>query len=203
MLTAPFGSESNRVRSLPGHIIRAPPISQWHPFPRRVGVLAKLIWAHFLPPQIWYARYIDWTITTPLLLLDLLLATGLPLSNIFSVVFFDLVMIITGLIGALAQSSYKWGYYAFGCAAMFYIFWALVFPARKCAYAISAEAGRAYTKSAAILLVLWISHFHSPQMAAPSSFPLHLLYPIAWAVADGGNVIAPDSEMVFYGVLDV
>lgn len=36
-----------------------------------------------------------------MLLLDLLLATGLPLSNIFFTVFLDEVMIITGLVGAL------------------------------------------------------------------------------------------------------
>ena len=35
--------------------------------------------------SIWYARYIDWTITTPLLLLEILLATGLPLTEIFTV----------------------------------------------------------------------------------------------------------------------
>jgi bacteriorhodopsin len=66
-------------------------------------------------------RYIDWTITTPLLLLELLLNTGLPLSDIVTVIFFDLVMIITGLVGALVATRYKWGYYAFGCFALFYI----------------------------------------------------------------------------------
>jgi hypothetical protein len=30
-----------------------------------------------------------------------------------------------------------------------------------------------------------------------------LLYPIAWGVADGGNVISPLKEMIFYGILDV
>ena len=38
--------------------------------------------------SIWYARYIDWTITTPLLLLELVLATGMPLSQIFGLIFF-------------------------------------------------------------------------------------------------------------------
>lgn len=61
-----------------------------------------------------YVRYIDWVITTPALLLELCLASGLPLSDIVTLVFFDLVMIITGLVGGLVQSSYKWGYYAFG-----------------------------------------------------------------------------------------
>ncbi|KZO93128.1 hypothetical protein CALVIDRAFT_566839 [Calocera viscosa TUFC12733] len=32
---------------------------------------------------------------------------------------------------------------------------------------------------------------------------LWLLHPIAWGLSDGGNVIHPDSEMVFYSILDI
>ena len=40
-----------------------------------------------LTEKIWYARYIDWTITTPALLLTLLLSTGLPMSSIIETIF--------------------------------------------------------------------------------------------------------------------
>lgn len=60
-----------------------------------------------LTRAIWYVRYIDWVITTPALLLSLVLATGLPLSDIMALIFFDEVMIITGLVGALVASTYK------------------------------------------------------------------------------------------------
>lgn len=29
-----------------------------------------------------------------------------------------------------------------------------------------------------------------------------MLYPIAWGLCEGGNVISSDSEAVFYGILD-
>lgn len=32
---------------------------------------------------------------------------------------------------------------------------------------------------------------------------LWALYPIAWGLSEGGNVISPDSEAVFYGILDI
>jgi len=64
-------------------------------------------------------RYIDWTITTPLLLLELLLGTGLPLSDIITVVSMDLVVIVTGLVGALVSSLYKWGFFVMGVRAVF------------------------------------------------------------------------------------
>jgi len=135
--------------------------------------------------QIWYVRYIDWVITTPLLLLELLLASGLTLSDILTVLFFDELMIITGLVGALVASSYKWGYFAGGCIAEFYVLFVLFGPARKTAGIIGKKYASSLTTSSAMLSVLWI------------------LYPVAWGLADGSSYISPDSEMVFYGVLDV
>ena len=66
-------------------------------------------------------RYIQWFITFPLLLLELLLATGLSLSDIMTTLFMGIVLVIMGLIGSLVHSTYKWGYYVFGVAALFYI----------------------------------------------------------------------------------
>ena len=30
-----------------------------------------------------------------------------------------------------------------------------------------------------------------------------ITYPIAWACSEGGNVISPTSEMIWYGILDI
>ena len=69
--------------------------------------------------EIFYVRYIDWFITTPLLLLDLLLTAGLPTPTIAWVMLIDEIMIVCGLVGALVRSSYKWGYFVFGCGLYF------------------------------------------------------------------------------------
>ena len=61
--------------------------------------------------EIFYARYVDWFITTPLLLMDLLLTAGMPWPTIVWTIFLDWVMIVTGLIGALVRSRYKFGMY--------------------------------------------------------------------------------------------
>ena len=57
----------------------------------------------------------------PLLLLELLLATGLTISDIFTTLFMSWVFVIYGLVGALVVSRYKWGYFIFGCMVLFYI----------------------------------------------------------------------------------
>lgn len=31
------------------------------------------------------------------------------------------VVVVTGLVGALVRSSYKWGYFAFGILALYYV----------------------------------------------------------------------------------
>ena len=41
--------------------------------------------------------------------MDLLLTAGLPWPTILYTIFLDEVMIVTGLIGALVKSRYKWG----------------------------------------------------------------------------------------------
>jgi bacteriorhodopsin len=123
-------------------------------------------------------------VTTPLLLMDLLLTAGVPWPTIAWTIFMDEAMIITGLIGALTPSRWKWGWWTFGTAAMFYVFYNLAFEGRKRAKALGDDVSRVYTMCGVLTLGIW------------------MLYPIAWGVSEGGNVISPDSEAVFYGVLD-
>merc|ERR1711990_1200936 len=53
--------------------------------------------------QFFYARYIDWTLTTPLMLLDLILLgyPKCPTETICHILSIDVLMIISGLIGAV------------------------------------------------------------------------------------------------------
>ena len=54
-------------------------------------------------------RAADWAITTPLLLLDILLLAGLSIGDTLWILFADIAMIVTGLFGALLPNRYKWG----------------------------------------------------------------------------------------------
>jgi bacteriorhodopsin len=135
--------------------------------------------------QIFYVRHIDWFLTTPLLLLDLLLTAGLPWPTICITILIDEVMVVTGLVGALVHSSYKWGFFVFGVVAFFIVACTVVFDGRSYATALGADVNKFYTMCAIWIIGLWC------------------IYPIAWGVSEGGNVIAPDSEAIFYGVLDV
>ncbi|KAF2969226.1 hypothetical protein GQX73_g4336 [Xylaria multiplex] len=135
--------------------------------------------------EIFYARYIDWAITTPLLLLELLLTAGVPTPTILATLLADVLMIVCGLIGALTQTRYKWGFWTFGMAALFFIAYELLFDARRHANTLGGDPKKTFWMCSVWLLLLWF------------------LYPVAWGLSEGGNVIHPDSEAIFYGILDV
>lgn len=61
----------------------------------------------------------------------------------------------------------------------------LAFEARKHANHLGSDVGRVFLMCGSLTAFLWI------------------LYPVAWGLCEGGNVISPDSEAAFYGVLDV
>ena len=49
--------------------------------------------------------------------MDLLLTSGLPWATILWTIFLDEVMIVSGLVGALVSTRYKWGewYFSVSC----------------------------------------------------------------------------------------
>jgi len=97
----------------------------------------------------------------------------------------DEIMVVTGLVGALVASSYKWGYFVFATVALIFIAYNVVLVGKKHAAAIGPDVNRTYLICGTWTIFLWF------------------LYPIAWGLSEGGNVISPDSEAVFYGVLDI
>ena len=69
--------------------------------------------------------------------------------------------------------------------ALFVVAWTVTWTARKHANHLGTDIGKVYLITGVWTIFLWF------------------LYPIAWGLCEGGNVIAPDSEAVFYGVLDI
>lgn len=104
--------------------------------------------------EIFYVRYIDWFITTPLLLMDLLLTAAMPWPTVLWVIMVDEMMIVTGLVGALVESSYKWGYFVFGCVGLCYIFYVLVWEAQNSA-ALGKDVGQVFLICGSMTALLW------------------------------------------------
>merc|ERR1712093_351956 len=66
--------------------------------------------------QVFWARYVDWALTTPLLLLDLAFLAGMNGANITVTIVADLIMVLLGLFAAFGRTDgQKWGYYTIAC----------------------------------------------------------------------------------------
>lgn len=134
---------------------------------------------------IYYARYVDWFITTPLLLLDILLLTGCPIATTLWILFADEVMILAGLFGAVLSSRYKWGWFGIGCAALLVMTWGVLINGPRSAFSRSKKTGGVYTFLALYLCGLW------------------WVYPVTWGLAEGSNKISSNAEAIWYGCLDI
>jgi len=133
---------------------------------------------------VFWARYLDWSITTPLLLLDVTSLVQAPFFIVTRMVYADLAMIATGVIAALTGVSLKWAWYTISCALFAFIIYDLLVTCKNSSKQ-NATVNDKYTKLAGFLIVLWIA------------------YPIVWALCEGQELISVDAEIICYAILDV
>jgi len=136
--------------------------------------------------EVYWARYVDWSVTTPLLLLDLALLAGLNGASILVAIVADLIMILTGLFAAFGnEDGQKWGWYTIACIAYLVIVYQLGLNGRAAAANKDGKTKAFFAAIAGFTLILWT------------------VYPIIWGIADGGRKVGLDAEIIAYAVLDV
>jgi bacteriorhodopsin len=123
--------------------------------------------------EVYVARYVDWIVTTPLLLWALastaMFYRRLDKALIGGLMFTDAVMILSGLAADLTQDPpIKWFWYSIGCICLAIILWITWGPLRRIAHDQPHGLGKAYTKAAAYLSLLWLG------------------YPLVWALGPSG-----------------
>ena len=111
--------------------------------------------------EVYFARYLDWVVTTPLLLMALFwTATFRVKTRRYALagmlVGAQVVMILSGLIADTAPSpALRNVWFAIGCAALVAVFWIFWGPLRAIAAMQGADLARVYTITAAYLTVQW------------------------------------------------
>merc|ERR1719453_1043156 len=93
----------------------------------------------------------------------------------------DILMIVSGLIGAFFEGQEKYYFWGFGMIMFAPIVMELQAAKAKCP---EATAGT-YGKIANLTIITWIC------------------YPLVWLVAEGNNSLAPDREALAYTTLDI
>jgi bacteriorhodopsin len=142
---------------------------------------------HEVCREVFWARYVDWSITTPLLLLDLCLLAGIDGAHTLMAIVADLIMILTGLFAAFGQerTGQKWGWYTIACIAYLFVIWHVGLHGSRMVKAKGDRVGKLFGSLAAFTLILWT------------------VYPIIWGIADGSRRASVDTEIIAYAVLDI
>ena len=139
----------------------------------------------------YFARYIDWFITTPLLLVSLAFnamhAGPKRIGAIVGIVLSDVIMIVTALFfGASEIPALKWIWFIISCVAflgVYYVIWVSLLQANRLE---RDDVQASYRRNATILSVIW------------------LIYPLVLLVApDGLYLIGDTAAIVAIMILDV
>lgn len=135
---------------------------------------------------LFWGRYLDWIITTPLLLLDLGVIAGARPKLIAGVMAADIFMIVTGVIATLEGSPTNYLWYVISCGAFLAILGALLTEFSVTARQRNGKINRLFQKLRNTLIVLWFG------------------YPIVWLLgAEGLSVLPVEAETACYAVLDL
>lgn len=146
---------------------------------------------HLLFRQVFYARYIDWLFTTPLLLVSLAFLAGLSPADGVLLILLDIGMIVTGLLAGLTPARWhdgevaRWSKFGVSCAFFVGIFWVLFQGGSKAASLRPRKTRGLFYLLSIMTAVLWTA------------------YPIVFGLTEGANKISVDAEIIAYGVLDV
>lgn len=138
----------------------------------------------------YYARYVDWTITTPLLLLGLAWVAMRQLNRnpglVAAMVVADVVMILTGLVSGWTSGGLKWFFFVISCIAFVAVLYFIWVPLRAIAQSGVSQDASLFMPLASMLTVLWI------------------LYPVVFVIGtEGAGAISAGAEVFFYAVLDI
>ncbi|KAK9319017.1 hypothetical protein V1517DRAFT_342115 [Lipomyces orientalis] len=133
--------------------------------------------------QIFFAKYINWVVAFPSLILGLGLMSGVSWTTIVCNIFLSWFWVLTYLAAAYTTTNYKWGFFTFGTFTWIILALSTLNESHESASLLG--VGRDYITLAGWLNLLW------------------LLYPVAFGLSDGGNRIGVTSTFIFFGILDV
>ncbi len=112
---------------------------------------------HALCRQVFWARYVDWALTTPLLLLQLSLLAGLDGAHTLISILASLVLVLGGLFSAVGReyTAQKWGWYSIAWVAYLVVIGQIAVHGTRTVRAKDSKVAKHFASLAAFVLILW------------------------------------------------
>ncbi|TCD04787.1 lactococcin [Erythrobacteraceae bacterium CFH 75059] len=141
--------------------------------------------------EVYLTRYIDWVVTTPLLLATLawtaMFTVRKHASLIITIMGADVIMILSGLMADLTvDETIRWVWYAVGCVCLGIIFFVTWGPFRRIAFTQGETVGSTYVRVATFLSVMWVG------------------YPLVWALGPSGiGLLGSTTDVALFVILPI
>ncbi len=136
--------------------------------------------------EIFIGRYLDWLVTTPLLLLELGVIAGLSSKILLNAVGIDLLMILAGLCATLDKAPNKYIWYMVGSGCFILILTSLLTEFSSSARRRNNKVNKLFQTLRNVLIASWI------------------FYPIVWIIGPGGfGIINVGFQIGLYAILDL
>ncbi|EED19097.1 opsin, putative [Talaromyces stipitatus ATCC 10500] len=135
--------------------------------------------------QIFWVRYLNWIITTPLILINIALLGGLNGANLVVAISADLIMFAAGLTATFSHDERRWVWYTITIIAFLTV-----------GFQVGVNGARSVRRGADQHRALFTSF-------AGANLLVFLLYPIILAASPLSQRISVDAETVAWAIHDI
>ncbi|KAL2266750.1 hypothetical protein VTJ83DRAFT_6102 [Remersonia thermophila] len=147
--------------------------------------------------QLFWARYIDWFFSTPLVLLNLCLLGGVSGAHTLAALVANAVVVVAGWAAAYGtytgantggdshQKTAIWGWFAIASVAYLVVVWHVGLHGTSAVRNKGARLMKLWTPMAVYILAVWAA------------------YVVVWAIAPLAHRTTVDAEIITYLVLDI
>ncbi|KAI0442065.1 family A G protein-coupled receptor-like protein [Xylaria telfairii] len=144
---------------------------------------SNLGWSVVGSRQVFFARYVNWIVAFPSAALGLGMLSGVSWTTIITNIICSWIWVLNYIAAAYTTSIYKWGFFSFGTFTYLILVMSTLNESRKAAHRIRIAGDY-------IILSGWVNL-------------TWLLYPIAFALADGAGILSVTNGSIFVGILDI
>ena len=135
--------------------------------------------------QLFYVRYLEWFVTTPLILLDLGMIVGADMGLLAAVTGADMLMIFGGFMASISSGHIKWLWFVLSLMVFAPLVYVMIRGYRALVERSHPAVVEMYTKVSLLSAITWS------------------LYPLVFIFSEGTGDWSPNFEIMMYGVLDI